>query len=241
MIQLIPAIDLIDGRCVRLCQGDFGKVSSYDSHDPVETALRYEACGIKRLHLVDLDGARFSEPRNLRTLEAVASKVSCEIEWGGGLSGPQALESALSAGATQLIIGSKAALEPRTFASWLEKYGPQHIILGADIKNGEIAVKGWKESAPLSINALLSLFPSLQEAIVTDISRDGMLEGPSFGLYESLMKAFPSVSFTASGGVSGIADIERLDDAGVPKAIVGKALYEGRISLKDLERWSQNA
>lgn len=241
MIQIIPAIDLMDGRCVRLSKGDYATKKIYDS-DPLDLALRYQDCGVKRIHLVDLDGAKASSPRNLATLERIASRTSVELEWGGGISSGQALKSVLDAGASQAIVGSVAALKPDVFKDWLHAYGGGKLILGADVRGRKVAVKGWLEDTSVEIDSLVETFlpHGLSESICTDISMDGMLQGPNVALYEQLQASFPAVSFTVSGGISGMEDIRRLDAAGLRKVIVGKAIYENRISLKDIELWSQN-
>ena len=243
MIRIVPAIDLIGGRCVRLTRGDYATKKVYDA-SPVETARRYADCGVQRIHLVDLDGAKASRPCNLSVLEQIAAAVSCELEWGGGIATTDDVERVFSAGATHAIVGSVAALQPERFAAWLDRWGAR-MILGADARQTEgrwrVAVKGWQEEAPLSLDAILRRFAGreLREAIVTDIGRDGMLQGPTTGLYVQLQAAFPQVTFTVSGGVSSMDDIRALDAAGLQKAIVGKALYENRITLKDIALWSQ--
>ena len=253
MIRIVPAIDLIGGRCVRLTRGDYATKKVYDA-SPVETARRYADCGVQRIHLVDLDGAKASRPCNLAVLEQIAAAVSCELEWGGGIATTDDVERVFSAGATHAIVGSVAALQPERFEEWLSRWGSR-MILGADVRQTEgrlvkesdplvrwrVAVKGWQEEAPLSLDAILRRFAGreLREAIVTDIGRDGMLQGPTTGLYVQLQAAFPQVTFTVSGGVSSMDDIRALDAAGLQKAIVGKALYENRITLKDIALWSQ--
>ena len=250
MIRIVPAIDLIGGRCVRLTRGDYATKKVYDA-SPVETARRYADCGVQRIHLVDLDGAKASRPCNLAVLEQIAAAVSCELEWGGGIATTDDVERVFSAGATHAIVGSVAALQPERFEEWLSRWGSR-MILGADARQTEgrwrVAVKGWQEEAPLSLDAILRRFAgqpaknaagALREAIVTDIGRDGMLQGPTTGLYVQLQAAFPQVTFTVSGGVSSMDDIRALDAAGLQKAIVGKALYENRITLKDIALWSQ--
>lgn len=250
MIRIVPAIDLIGGRCVRLTRGDYATKKVYDA-SPVETARRYADCGVQRIHLVDLDGAKASRPCNLSVLEQIAAAVSCELEWGGGIASSEDLAQVFDAGASHAIIGSVAALQPERFEEWLSRWGSR-MILGADVRQTEaagaaglegwrVAVKGWQEEAPLSLDAILRRFAGreLREAIVTDIGRDGMLQGPTTGLYVQLQAAFPQVTFTVSGGVSSMDDIRALDAAGLQKAIVGKALYENRITLKDIALWSQ--
>lgn len=241
MIRIIPAIDLIDGRCVRLTRGDYAQKKVYDGF-PAEVARSYADCGVERIHLVDLDGAKAGSPQNLRTLEAIASAVSCELEWGGGIAGDAALQGVFDAGATHAIVGSVAARRPELFESWLSRYGSR-MILGADVRDGRIAVSGWQESVALGIDELVARFLplGLRESIVTEISRDGMLQGPASELYVRLQAAFPQVGFTVSGGISGMEDIRALDTLGLRKVIVGKAIYENRITLKDIALWSQNA
>jgi len=241
MIKIVPAIDIIDGRCVRLTKGDYGTKKVYDC-SPVDMAMRYADSGVTRIHLVDLDGAKASEPRNLGTLEAIASRTGLELEWGGGISGSDALSSVFDAGATNAIIGTLAVREPDLFESWLEKYGASRMMLGADVRDGKVAVKGWLEDSLVTIDALIEKFLpyGLKEVICTDISRDGMLSGPSFDLYGRLMEKFPACIFTVSGGISSMKDIEKLSSMGLPKVIAGKAIYENRITLEEIEKWSRN-
>ena len=241
MIRIIPAIDLIGGRCVRLTRGDYMRKKIYDGN-PADVARSYADCGVERIHLVDLDGAKAGSPYNLKTLEAVAAAVDCELEWGGGIADDAALQSVFDAGATHAIIGSVAARQPDRFEAWLVKYGPR-MILGADVREGRIAVSGWQDSLALGIEDLASRFipAGLQECIVTEISRDGMLQGPAADLYVRLQREFPALSFTVSGGIAGMNDILMLNALHLRKVIVGKALYENRITLKDIASWSQNA
>ena len=241
MIQIIPAIDLIDGRCVRLTRGDYFQKKVYDG-SPVDVARSYADCGVQRIHLVDLDGAKEGAPRNLATLEAIAKAVPCEVEWGGGLSDYAALQGAFNAGATHAIVGSVAAKHPERFEDWLREFGAR-MILGADVREGRIAISGWQDSVALGIEDLVSRFQpfGLQECIVTEISRDGMLQGPASSLYVRLQRVFPALSFTVSGGISGMSDIRSLDALHLKKVIVGKAIYENRISLEDIKSWSQSA
>ena len=241
MIQIIPAIDLIDGRCVRLTRGDYFQKKVYDG-SPVDVARSYADCGVKRIHLVDLDGAKVGTPKNLATLEAIAKAVPCEVEWGGGLSDDASLQDAFDAGATHAIIGSVAARHPEQFEAWLRKFGAK-MILGADVREGRIAVSGWQDSVALGVEDLVSRFQPLclHECIVTEISRDGMLQGPASSLYVRLQRDFPELSFTVSGGISGMSDIRSLDALHLKKVIVGKAIYENHISLEDIKSWSQSA
>ena len=237
MIQIIPAIDIIDGRCVRLSQGDYDRKKVYDA-SPLDMALAYQDAGVARLHLVDLDGAKQSAPANLRVLEQLASRTSMEIEWGGGIKTLDALKAVFDSGATYGICGSVAALKPELFREWLVAFGAK-VILGADIRDGKVAVNGWLEDTRLGIEELIDLFAAdgLGNVICTDISRDGMLEGPSFELYKDLQQCYDAIDITVSGGISGMADIEKLEELGLRKVIVGKAIYEGRITLKDIEHF----
>ena len=238
MMEIVPAIDMIEGRCVRLSQGDFNKSKEYDA-SPLEMAKRYEDVGVRRLHLVDLDGARAGIPQNLRNLEQIASATSLEVEWGGGVRSRESIPSVLNAGAAGVICGSLALQEPRLFSAFLKEYGEERIILGADISGGKIATKGWLEVSSSTIEEVIELFlkDGLKRVICTDISKDGMLQGPAVELYSALMERFPTMHLTASGGVGSMADLENLEAAGVPAAIVGKAIFEERITLKEIERW----
>ena len=238
MMEIVPAIDMIEGRCVRLSQADFNKSKEYDA-SPLEMAKRYEDVGVRRLHLVDLDGARAGVPQNLRNLEQIASATSLEVEWGGGVRSRESIASVLNAGAAGVICGSLALQEPRLFSAFLKEYGEERIILGADISGGKIATKGWLELSSSTIEEVIELFlkDGLKRVICTDISKDGMLQGPAVELYSALMERFPTMHLTASGGVGSMADLENLEAAGVPAAIVGKAIFEERITLKEIERW----
>lgn len=244
MIQLVPAIDIIEGKCVRLSQGDYARQTTYGG-TPADVARAFADAGVSRMHLVDLEGAKVSQPRNLRTLEAIAEAVQgrMRLEWGGGLKKEADLRSCFDAGCTDAVIGSTAAAEPETFEAWLMAYGADHMVLGADVRGGKIAVKGWQEDSALSIEDLVGRFSlkGLSQCIVTEISRDGMLSGPATELYCALKAKWPSIAWTASGGISGMKDIEALNDKGIDRVIIGKAFYEGYITLKDIEKWSQNA
>lgn len=242
MISIIPAIDIIDGRCVRLSKGDYAQKKVYDAQ-PVDMARQYADVGVKRIHLVDLDGAKISSPANLRTLESIASAVDVELEWGGGISSDAALSDVFNAGADCAIIGSVAALQPEQFRAWLRKFGASCMILGSDVRGRKLAVKGWLEDTDYTIDDQVRdmIADGLSQVICTDISRDGMLQGPNVELYVELQTKFPSVDFTVSGGISGMHDIEVLESNGLRKVIVGKAIYENKITLKDIERWSLNA
>lgn len=235
MIEIIPAIDLIDGRCVRLSQGDYDRQRTYDA-SALDMARRFTDAGVRRLHLVDLDGAKAARPCNLHVLEAIASATDLDIEWGGGIKDREALSSVFSAGAGHAICGSIAVRQPDDFRAWLEEFGGDRIILGADVREGRVAVSGWLEDSAQTVDALIDAFLpyGLSEVICTDISRDGMLNGPSFDLYTRLQAAYPTVTFTVSGGISSMEDIRRLDALGLPRVIVGKALYESRITLDEI-------
>lgn len=238
LIELIPAIDLIDGRCVRLTQGDYAQTKVYDSN-PVDVARRYADCGIRRLHVVDLDGAKAKAPCNLRVLEKIAAATDLDIEWGGGIKNEVAVRHTLEAGASRVICGSVAVDDPLLFSSWLQKYGGERIILGADVRNGKVATHGWLKDGGIGVEELVERFLSdgLTQLICTDISRDGMLQGPNFALYTALQQRFPTVDVTLSGGVSSMSDIKQASDEGIKAVIIGKAIYEGRITIKDLEQW----
>lgn len=235
MIELIPAIDIIDGKCVRLSQGDYNNKVIYNQN-PLEVAKEFEDNGLKRLHLVDLDGAASNHIVNYRILEQIATKTSLVIDFGGGIKSDQDLNIAFECGAQMVTGGSVAANSPDLFTSWLNQYGPDKIILGADVKDDKIAVNGWKEETNKEIFEYLDYYilKGITKVICTDIACDGMLEGTSLGLYRKILSQHPSLYLIASGGVSGIVDIEALQDLGVPSVIFGKALYEGRISLRDL-------
>lgn len=232
MIEIIPAIDIIEGKSTRLSQGDYATQKNYGG-DPAEWARAFAGCGIRRLHLVDLEGAKASTPQNLRTLEKIAGLGLLKLEWGGGIKDDDALASVWNAGADWAIIGSIAAKEPGRMQGWLQTYGSR-IILGADIRNGKVAVSGWLEDSGIGLDSLIESFKGLEQAIVTDISRDGMLQGPAFDLYKGLQTRFPALKTIVSGGVSSMDDIRRADSMGLPGIIVGKAIYENRITLNDI-------
>lgn len=239
MINIIPAIDLIDGKCVRLTKGDYDKKKQYDA-SPLDMAMRYEDIGIRRLHLVDLDGAKSSTPKNLHVLEEIATRTSLDIEWGGGIKNDQALRDAFNAGANHLIIGSVAVSHPELFAQWLRQFGGDRLILGADVKEGRVAINGWLEQSEQTIEALIDHFRphGLREVICTDIAKDGMLQGPSFDLYARLQATYPELDIIVSGGISAMSDIHRLDEMHLRHVIVGKAIYEGRITLEELKEFT---
>jgi phosphoribosylformimino-5-aminoimidazole carboxamide ribotide isomerase len=238
MIEIIPAIDIIGGECVRLTQGDYAR-KSVDYKDPADVAERYKEAGLRRLHLVDLDGAKASRPCNLAVLERVRRRTGLDIQYGGGIKSAAALRSVLDAGANRAIVGSIAVTAPELFEAWLAEFGPERIILGADVREGRVATHGWLSSSPLTAADLIARFAAvgLSQVVVTDISRDGMLAGPALELYATLQGAFPEVDITASGGISSARDIELLDERGTKSVIVGKALYENKITLEELRIW----
>lgn len=236
MIELIPAIDVIDGKCVRLSQGDYQSKKVYNEN-PVEVAKMFEAHGIHRLHVVDLDGAASKHVVNYKILEALAGQTSLVIDFGGGIKSDEDLHIAFESGAQRVTLGSIAVKEPDTFNRWMEVYGSERIILGADAKDGKIAVNGWLECSRLELMPFLNDYikKGVAKVLCTDISRDGMLNGPSLELYKQIMEAHPDLHLIASGGISGMKDIEALNEASIPAVVFGKAFYEGRITLQDLK------
>ena len=235
MIEIIPAIDLIDGKCVRLTRGDFSRKTTY-SDDPLATAKTFESAGLKRLHMVDLDGARTGKPRNLGVLEKVAAETALKIDFGGGVRSEADLRGVFDAGAAIANIGSVAVQAPDLFRSWITKFGGDRILLGADIRDGMIAVNGWQTKTRNPIVDQLERFvrDGVSNVFVTDIDRDGSLSGPATELYKKILAAVPGVNLIASGGVSTRGDIVELDRIGCHGVIVGKAIYEGRIALKEM-------
>ena len=238
MIEFIPAIDIIDGKCVRLSQGKYDSQKVYNEN-PVEVAKEFEAYGISRLHVVDLDGAASHHVVNYRVLDRIASQTSLIIDFGGGVKSDEDLVIAFDNGAQMVTLGSIAVKQPELFCQWLEKYGEEKIILGADVKDNKIAISGWKEESTQELMPFLKNYieKGINKVLCTDISRDGMLEGPSTPLYKDIMAAFPGIHLIASGGVSNIDDILKLHESGIPAVVVGKALYEGKISLRELSRY----
>lgn len=232
---ILPAIDIIGGRCVRLSQGDYNQQTQYEAM-PVDMVKQYVAHGFKRIHVVDLDGAKAFCPQNLDTLSELAAVPGAEIEWGGGIKSVEALGAVLDAGAKYAVVGSVAAKQPELFEQWLRMFGHERIVLGADVREGRVAVNGWQEEMDVTIDDLVDRFLKygLSQVICTDISRDGMLQGPATELYVRLQKKYPEVDFTVSGGISSMADIHALKAAHLRRVIVGKAIYEGRITLDEL-------
>jgi len=239
MIRIVPAIDLIDGKCVRLTQGDYAQKKVYNE-DPLEVARMFEDAGIKYLHLVDLDGARQKHVVNHKVLERIANNTSLTIDFGGGIKTDDDLSLVFKSGAAQATIGSVAVTDPSLFESWIQKYGPEKMILGADAKDGKIAVSGWMDVTDKDIFDFFAEYQKKQVEYVlcTDISRDGMLQGTALDLYIQLVKRFPGLKIIASGGVTKAAEIDQLNDEGLFAVIIGKAIYEGNITLKELEKFS---
>ncbi len=236
-MEIIPAIDIIGGQCVRLTQGDYKQMTVY-AKNPLDIALQFCDAGIKRLHLVDLDGAKAGHIINYKTIELIAGKTPLVIDFGGGLNSHDDLRIAFECGAKMVTGGSIAVREPETFRQWLKDFGSDKIILGADARNGKIAIKGWQEESQLTISQLINNYKAdgIDKIICTDISKDGAMKGPSFELYNNLMGEFPDLKFIASGGISCFEDVVKLKINGMYGAIIGKAIYEKTITMKQLEQ-----
>lgn len=234
-MYIIPAIDLIEGKCVRLSKGDFSTSKIYNEN-PLEVAKAFEAVGIQHLHLVDLDGARAGRVINYSILESIATHTSLQIDFGGGVKSEEDLRIVFESGATQVTGGTIAVKSPTTFESWLQKYGAEKIILGADFENDQVVINGWQESSHLELFEFIGAYrqKGIQFCIPTDVSRDGLLKGSAVSTYQKLITTYPDIHFIASGGITTLAEIEVLKDAQCYGAIIGKAIYEGRITLKDL-------
>lgn len=241
MIEIIPAIDLIDGKCVRLSQGDYAQKTVYNEN-PLEVAKMFADAGIRRLHLVDLDGAKAHHIVNHKVLERITSGTDLVVDFGGGLKSDDDLRIAFECGASMVTGGSIAVKNPDVFSSWISKFGAEKIILGADVKDEKIAVGGWLETTELELLPFIKNYiqQGITKIICTDISKDGMLQGPALELYKKMLAAQPDMYLIASGGVSSIRDIELLHEAAVPAVITGKAIYEGRITLKELSQFIVN-
>ncbi len=235
-MRLIPAIDIIDGKCVRLSKGDYNTKKIYNEN-PLEVAKNFEAHGIEYLHLVDLDGAKSKHIVNHKVLEQIASKTSLQIDFGGGLKTDEDLKIAFDSGANQITGGSIAVKDSDTFKSWIQKFGAEKIILGADAMNEKIAVSGWQEESTEELIPFVKGYQTegIAYVICTDISKDGMLEGPSFDLYQKMLKELPGIKLIASGGISTFEELPKLATMGCEGTIIGKAIYEGRITMKQLE------
>jgi phosphoribosylformimino-5-aminoimidazole carboxamide ribotide isomerase len=238
MIKIVPAIDIIDGKCVRLTQGDYEQKKIYND-DPIEIAKMFEGHGIKYLHLIDLDGARQKHVVNYRVLEKISSKTKLIIDFGGGIKSDEDLHIVFQAGANQVTIGSVAITEPELLGRWIIEHGAERIILGADAKDGKIAVSGWQEITGKDIFEFFEEYQKkdVKYVLCTDITKDGMLQGTSIELYEQLIKKFPTLRIIASGGVMKVDEIDELDRLGLYAVVIGKAIYEEKILLKDLQRF----
>ncbi len=234
-MHIIPAIDIIDGKCVRLTQGDYTQKKVYNEN-PVEVAKQFEAAGLTRLHLVDLDGAKANRIVNYKTLETIALETNLWIDFGGGLKSDADVTIAFESGANQITGGTVAVKNPALFLGWLEQYGPERIILGADVKDGHVAVSGWQEQSNIELFAFLGGYAAqnVRNVICTDISKDGLLQGSAIALYEAILAAFPNVQLIASGGVTSLEELQQLRKIGCFGAIIGKAIYEGHLSLSDV-------
>jgi len=232
---LIPAIDIIGGRCVRLTKGDYTQKTVY-AEDPVEVAHRMENLGFRRLHVVDLDGARSKHVVNLDILRRITEETKLVVDFGGGVKTEEDMSKVLDAGAHMVTVGSIAVTAPEMVMQWLEAFGAERIVLGADVKNGRISINGWKEESSQELLPFLDgyLSKGIRHVLCTDISKDGMLQGPATPLYQTIMQAYPDCQLIASGGVSSIEDIRALAAAGIPAVVFGKAIYEGKIDLKEL-------
>lgn len=237
-MEIIPAIDIISGKCVRLTKGDYAQMKVYNE-DPLEVAMQFEDHGFRRLHLVDLDGAKEKKIVNHKVLEKLAGKTSLFIDFGGGVQSDEDIRIAFECGARQITGGSIAVRDPELFENWLKKYGPEKIILGADVKDKKIAVSGWQESSELHIFDFLEKYleKAVKYVISTDVSKDGMLKGPAFDLYDEVMERFEDLKLIASGGVAEMKDVEALAETPIYGVIIGKAIYEGRIDLKELSKY----
>lgn len=237
-MRIIPAIDIIDGKCVRLTKGDYDQKTVYNEN-PLEVAKMFEAAGIRYLHLVDLDGSKAKEIRNAKVLDQIASKTSLKIDFGGGIRTDQDINIAFNAGAKQVNLGSVALENKKLYAQWLMKYGADKIILSADSTNRKIAINGWQEESEVELFDLITEYQDMgnRYIVCTDIAKDGMLQGIAVDLYRDLMNDFPDQKIIASGGVKDIADVEAAAALNMNGIIIGKAIYENRITLKDLEKY----
>lgn len=238
-MEIIPAIDIIEGKCVRLTEGDYALKKVYNEN-PLEVARRFEDAGLSRLHLVDLDGARAGAVKNWKVLEQVAGKTGLQIDFGGGLKKEEDLRIVFNSGAQWATVGSLAVKGEDVFTEWLTRFGAEKFLLGADVKNEKIAIGGWLETTDIWVYDLIEKYTQkgITQLFCTDVSKDGRLEGPAVDLYKNIVSKFPLLYFIASGGVSSLADLEALQEAGCRAAIVGKAIYENRITLDDLKRFS---
>jgi len=235
MIELIPAIDIINGQCVRLTKGDYDQKTVYRD-SPAEVAKEFEEIGFRRLHVVDLDGAKSKHIVNDEVLRAITTDTQLTVDFGGGIKTDEDIEKAFAAGSAMVTVGSIAVTQPDLFMGWLEKYGPERMILGADVRHGKISINGWKEDSAEDLLPFLQKYidAGVRNVLCTEISKDGTLSGPAIGLYSEVMEAYPELHLIASGGVSSLDDIKALDAAGIPAVVFGKAIYEGKIDLREL-------
>ncbi|HQK37848.1 MAG TPA: 1-(5-phosphoribosyl)-5-[(5-phosphoribosylamino)methylideneamino]imidazole-4-carboxamide isomerase [Bacteroidales bacterium] len=242
MMELIPAIDIIEGRCVRLKKGDFASVTIYND-DPADLVASFYKAGLSRIHCVDLDGARKRTPVNLATLTKMVASAPVKIEWGGGITSLDDVRTILSMGADRVIVGSAAATNPDLVKEWLNEFGSKKIVFGTDIKNYKIAVHGWLDTVDRNLDEFIAfwLAEGARYFLCTDISRDGLLEGPAVELYKKIKRQFPDAFLIASGGVSCYNDLMELEKAGADAAIVGKAFYEGKITLNEMQTFIHHA
>ncbi|ANE49821.1 1-(5-phosphoribosyl)-5-[(5-phosphoribosylamino)methylideneamino] imidazole-4-carboxamide isomerase [Flavisolibacter tropicus] len=238
MMEIIPAIDIIEGKCVRLTHGDYAQKTIYNEH-PLDVAKEFEDAGIRRLHLVDLDGAKAGAIKNWKVLETVAGKTGLIIDFGGGIKTEKDVEIVFDSGAALATVGSIAVKDEETFLNWINSFGAEKFLLGADVKNEKITVSGWLEQTDIWIYDFIQKYTEkgITQLFCTDVSKDGALQGPATELYKSITEKFPALHFIASGGVSSIDDVYRLEDAGCKGVIIGKAIYEGRIKLDELKRF----
>lgn len=236
-MKIIPAIDIIDGQCVRLVQGDYQQKTVY-SDSPLEVAQKFEAAGFERLHLVDLDGAKQKKSVNLKVLKILASNTQLAIDFGGGIRREEQVQAIFEAGAKQVVIGSLAVKQPEMLKNWLQSYGPERFILAADVRDEKISTHGWQESSDLSWQDFIADYEKegVKDFLCTDVSKDGKLQGSAEGLYERMLQAFPHIRLIASGGVRSLTELQRLKSLGCSGAIVGKAIYEGVLALEDLAK-----
>jgi phosphoribosylformimino-5-aminoimidazole carboxamide ribotide isomerase len=236
-IEIIPAIDIIDGKCVRLTQGDFGRKKIYNEH-PLEVARQFEDAGLRSLHLVDLDGARLGAVRNWNVLEAIASRTSLIVDFGGGIASTKDLEIVFDSGAAFATVSSIAVSNEPLFSTWIEQFGPDLFMLGADVRNEKISIHGWQQDTDIPVYDFIEKFMAkkISRIFCTDIGLDGLLEGPALPLYKNIIEKFPALHFIASGGIRSMGDIEKLEALGCRGVIIGKAIYEGLIKLEELGR-----
>lgn len=241
MIEIIPAIDIINGQCVRLTKGDYGQKTIYRD-SPAEVAKEFEEIGFTRLHVVDLDGAKSKHIVNDNVLRHITTETRLTVDFGGGIKTDEDIKKAFASGASMVTIGSIAVTQPDLFMGWLKKYGAERIILGADVRHGKISINGWKEDSAEDLLPFLQKYvdAGVKNVLCTEISKDGTLAGPAIDLYKEVMAAYPEMHLIASGGVSSLDDIKTLDAAGIPAVVFGKAIYEGKINLNELWDW-QNA